>query len=171
MHHVCERMSLQVLQIHSPQAKIDTSAPVARRLNDTLPVQVSGAIRGDLFREKTNRLLGKNISMILPPPIDLILLAFASFRLTHFVVFDRLGRPLRALFTDANDEPRGNGLRYKIGQGITCYWCAGIWVSALLYTGYWVLPAWMKPTIAVLAVAGLQAAVESWVRLNMSRIK
>lgn len=109
--------------------------------------------------------------MILPTPFEFLLLTLASFRLTHFVVFDRLGRPLRAPFTDADGEPRGTGLGRRIGEGITCYWCAGIWVSSLLYTGFWLFPVWMVPTIAVLAIAGVQAAIESWVRLNMSRMK
>jgi len=107
--------------------------------------------------------------MILPTPYEFFMLALASFRLTHFVVFDRLGRPLRAPFVDEQGNPKGQGLGRKIGEAITCYWCAGIWITGLLYTGFWVFPAWMKPTIAVLAIAGIQAAVESWVRLNMAR--
>ncbi len=109
--------------------------------------------------------------MILPSPFEFLLLALASFRLTHFVVFDKLGRPLRAPFVDEENEPRGRGLIRKIGEGISCYWCCGMWITALLYTGFWLFPKWMVPTIAVLAIAGVQAGIESWVRLNMSRMK
>lgn len=104
--------------------------------------------------------------MLLPTLYEFLLLGLASYRLTHFIVFDRLGYALRSPFVTKDDRPRGHGIRRKIGEGISCYWCTGIWVSSLLYTGFWLFPGWMRPTIVVLAVAGLQAPIESWVRKN-----
>lgn len=108
--------------------------------------------------------------MSLPTPYELIVLALASYRLTHFIVFDRLGRILRRPFADEEERPTGSGWRRTIGEGITCYWCAGIWSSILLYLGFQLFPAGAKPLISVLAIAGIQATLESWVRLNLSRM-
>lgn len=101
---------------------------------------------------------------MLPTPFEFFLLALASFRLTHFIVFDRLGHVVRSPFVDANDQPNQDGPLRTIGEGITCYWCTGVWVTGLLYTGFWLLPSWILPVIAVLAIAGLQAVLESFVQ-------
>lgn len=105
--------------------------------------------------------------MPLPSPFQFILIALATFRLTHFIVFDRLGYVVRSPFVDEAGKPRySRGLLHGIGEGITCFWCCGVWVSALLYVGFWQIPIIMRPLIALLAVAGVQSAIHSWVQRN-----
>jgi len=135
------------------------------------PLAFSQGARGgaSLIRDpEPCRLLERKL--LLPTPFEFLLLALASFRLTHFVVFDRLAARIRAPFVDQDGNPRGTGTKLKIGEGITCYWCTGIWIAGLLYTGFWLFPSWMKPTIGVLAIAGAQSAIESWVRRNMAQL-
>src|SRR5690606_9436417 len=92
-------------------------------------------------------------------------IALATFRLTHFIVFDRLGYVVRSPFVDEAGRPRyARGLLHSIGEGITCFWCCGVWVSALLYLGFWLAPVLMRPVIALLAVAGVHAAIHSSVQ-------
>jgi len=105
----------------------------------------------------------------MPPinPFQFLLIALAAFRLTHFIVFDKLGYFVRSPFVDEAGRPRyDRGLMRKIGEGITCFWCCGVWVSALLLLGFWALPALARPLIVVFAIAGVQSAIESWVRKN-----
>ena len=111
--------------------------------------------------------LGQLTDMPLPSPFQFILIALATFRLTHFIVFDRLGYLVRSPFVDEAGNPRyRRGLLHTIGEGITCFWCCGVWVSALLYLGFWQFPVVMRPLIALLAVAGVQSAIHSWVQRN-----
>lgn len=105
--------------------------------------------------------------MPLPTPFQFLLIALAAFRLTHFIVFDRLGYIVRSPFVDEAGNPRyRRGPMHTIAEGITCFWCCGVWVSALLYLGFWQFPALMRPLIALLAVAGVQSAIHSWVQRN-----
>lgn len=100
-------------------------------------------------------------------PFQFVLIALAAFRLTHFIVFDKLGYVVRSPFVDEAGKPRyQRGLMRKIAEGITCFWCCGVWVSALLLAGFWLVPAVAKPVILLFAVAGVQSAIESWVKRN-----
>ncbi|BCB03064.1 DUF1360 domain-containing protein [Bacillus sp. KH172YL63] len=110
--------------------------------------------------------------------VELIALGLAIFRLTHLIVFDKITEFLRAPFfneqtvvEDDGEEavyliPKKGGLTGFIAELLSCYWCTGIWVSVFLYGGYWFLPLYFHPLIAILAVAGIaavfEAAVQSW---------
>ncbi len=81
---------------------------------------------------------------------DLTLLALASFRLTHLVVFDTITAPVRS------------ALRRPLGPLITCFWCSGFWVSLALFLGYIYLPVVFRPVVVVFAIAGGQSFVEAF---------
>lgn len=85
---------------------------------------------------------------------DLLLLILASFRLTHLVVFDTITEPLRGALKD----------RPFLGPLIECYWCAGVWISLLLYASYAAWPTGAKPAVIILAIAGGQAFLETLAR-------
>lgn len=87
----------------------------------------------------------------MPSLTDLLLLVLASFRLTHLVAFDKIAAPLR---TRAEPSP-------LLHELLTCYWCCGVWVSALLGFSFLQWPAIAKPAILILAVAGGQSVVEN----------
>jgi hypothetical protein len=88
----------------------------------------------------------------------------ASFRLTHFVVFDRLGHYIRSPLVDERDRPNLKGFWGYMGEGITCYWCAGMWMSILLFLGWVFIPRLIMPVVVILAIGGVQAAVESYIQ-------
>ena len=83
---------------------------------------------------------------------DLLLLILASFRLTHLIVMDDIMAPFRNLWAR----------RPFVHELVNCYWCCGIWVSALLFLlqSYWSAAA--RPVILILAVAAGQALLERW---------
>lgn len=85
---------------------------------------------------------------------DLVLLILASFRLTHLIVYDSITEPLRRSLTK---DPFFSEL-------ITCYWCCGIWVSALLALCTYQWPVLGRPLLLVLAVAAGQALIEKQVQ-------
>lgn len=53
------------------------------------------------------------------------------------------------------------GLRKFFGELLSCYWCTGIWASALLLVCYKWIPKVAEPIILLLAVAGVAAIIET----------
>ena len=104
--------------------------------------------------------------------LDLCLLIFASFRLTRLIVYDTITEFIRAPFhdtvvesledgsTETYIEIKGEGLRYWIGELLSCHWCTGIWTASILYAGYALLPQFSKPIITVLAIAGVASVIQ-----------
>lgn len=98
--------------------------------------------------------------------IDLLILALASFRLTHLLVFDTIAEPVRRLVTRSapQDQPGqdGEGSSLTIADLITCYWCCGVWVSAAVALSWFYLPQFSRLPLLIFAVAGAQAAIENF---------
>lgn len=104
--------------------------------------------------------------------LDLVILVFASFRLTHLIVFDEITSFLRDPFLtdiyemDTNGqvvrrtEYKGTGLRRWIGKLLNCHWCVGIWSGALIVAVFLYVPA-AFPVLLVLAIAGVAAVIET----------
>jgi len=95
--------------------------------------------------------------------LELAVLALAAFRLTHLVVADTITAPIRAWFgvgTEKDSPRRGPlpaGYLRRVAQAMLgCFWCAGIWVSALILVVYHLVPALAWPTLVLFAVAGIQ---------------
>jgi hypothetical protein len=108
--------------------------------------------------------------------IDLLLLILASFRLTRLVVFDKITSFIRKPFheeieevdSDGNSETfieiKGNGLRYWVGELLSCYWCTGIWSTAVLLALLFIWPIGSEILIIILAIAGAAGICESIVQ-------
>ncbi|WP_050614349.1 DUF1360 domain-containing protein [Bacillus testis] len=108
--------------------------------------------------------------------LDFILLSLASFRLTRLIVYDKITAFIRKPFFEEVEEkneqgemetyivPRQSGLRGWIGQLLDCYWCTGMWIAFFIVAVYYLIPYWSGPLVAVLAVAGLAALLESVVQ-------
>ncbi|MFT9597158.1 DUF1360 domain-containing protein [Mesobacillus sp.] len=106
--------------------------------------------------------------------LDLCLLVFASFRLTRLIVYDTITEFLRAPFHDIVEETledgstetyieiKGEGLKYWIGELLSCQWCTGIWASSFLYAGYALIPHLSMPVITVLAIAGIASVIQHY---------
>jgi uncharacterized protein involved in cysteine biosynthesis len=106
--------------------------------------------------------------------LDLCLLVFASFRLTRLIVYDTITEFLRAPFHDIVEETledgstetyieiKGEGLKYWIGELLSCHWCTGIWATSFLYAGYVLIPHLSMPVITVLAIAGIASVIQHY---------
>ena len=98
--------------------------------------------------------------------LDFILLVFASLRLTRLIVYDKITDFIRRPFHSEVEEMdpdgrvetyieiKGSGLRYWIGELLSCHWCTGFWCSVALYLGYTFIPIYTVPLITVFAIAG-----------------
>lgn len=101
-----------------------------------------------------------------------IMLILASYRLTHLIVFDKITEFIRKPFltkkkisqNETKTVPKSN-----IGYLLTCYWCAGIWSAIFLGLIYLWVPDIAKYLIFILAIAGGQAILESFVGVNIKR--
>lgn len=100
-----------------------------------------------------------------PAPFDLVLLAFAVYRLGRLVAFERVADPLRRPFTvtvpdhtgaGESVEPRGTGVRQALGQLVSCPICAGTWIAALLTYGLYAFPG--PARLFLMMTAGIGAA-------------
>ena len=102
----------------------------------------------------------------------LTLLAFASFRLTRLIVYDKITGFIRAPFFEVEEQWlddgtveetvtfKGSGLKRWIGELLRCHWCMGIWTSMLLYIGSQLAPGVFVPVVIILAIAGIAAIIE-----------
>lgn len=97
----------------------------------------------------------------------------AVFRLTRLLVYDKITSFIRAPFFDEIQiteedgtvstymKTKEAGLRKFFGELLSCYWCTGIWASALLLVCYKWIPKVAEPIILLLAVAGVAAIIET----------
>ncbi|MFC5772957.1 DUF1360 domain-containing protein [Ectobacillus antri] len=102
----------------------------------------------------------------------LVIFSFAAFRLTRLLVFDKITRFIRAPFIDEIEvqedgafvtytKIKGQGMQRWFGELLSCYWCTGVWVTALLLLGYYWLPRVTEPLLFLLAIAGVAAVIET----------
>ncbi|MHC0036675.1 DUF1360 domain-containing protein [Pseudoneobacillus sp. C159] len=108
--------------------------------------------------------------------LQFLIIIFASFRLTRLIVNDKITEFIRKPFhktieemtpdgkTETYIEIKGTGLRYWIGELLSCHWCTGIWSAAFLYLMYIFWPQYSWPVTMILAIAGgasiLQTIIE-----------
>jgi Protein of unknown function (DUF1360) len=80
---------------------------------------------------------------------DLLLAGVATHKLSRVLAKDRVTAPLRAPFTEFEEEggpgeveekPRGRGMRRAIGELLVCPFCLGQWVATGLLAGLAVVP-------------------------------
>jgi hypothetical protein len=80
---------------------------------------------------------------------DLLLAGVATHKLSRVIAKDRVTAPLRAPFTEFEEEggpgeveekPRGSGMRRAIGELLVCPFCLGQWVATVILAGIAVLP-------------------------------
>lgn len=104
------------------------------------------------------------------PPFDLLLMAFASFRVTRLIVYDKITRWFRELFADSREfeeagvryvevRPHGSGFRHTVYDLLACPWCIGFWSALAVAFGYFVFP-WAWFVIFFLALAGMGSLIQ-----------
>lgn len=101
--------------------------------------------------------------------VPLIVLAFASYRITRFLVIDSLLDGSRNKFhlflvNRARKEGRLHVMWDKIYDLTSCSWCAGFWITLAIYTVY----VWNEPwdfsrfdVINIFAIAGIQGILHA----------
>lgn len=112
--------------------------------------------------------------------MEFMILILASFRLTRLLVFDEIMEFLRAPFMDEIEEeneaglveiyyvPKQTPIRNYFGKLLSCYWCTGVWVSAVLFIAHYFLQEIAAPLLIILAVAGMASLIESAMQSWMS---
>lgn len=103
--------------------------------------------------------------------LTFLILAFASYRITRFFVFDSLiahSRDKLYVFL-SNQSSEGNRLKkflaHKVLEGISCTWCLGMWVTAGVYWLYtWTSPEfWGRAGyLTVAGLAGVQGLLHAY---------
>ncbi|TSC69382.1 MAG: hypothetical protein G01um101456_220 [Parcubacteria group bacterium Gr01-1014_56] len=103
-------------------------------------------------------------------PFDAVLMAFASFRVTRLIVYDKISRWFRELFvqrrvfekdgkTWVEITPFGRGFRHTIYNLLECPWCIGIWSGLIVMVCYFIFP-WAWSVIFFLALAGAGSLIQ-----------
>ena len=111
-------------------------------------------------------LVGARAPNRLPPlgAIDLAVLGLASHRVGRMIAFERVAEPLREPFTSTvRDETgvdetvvaRGHGVRWALGELLSCPTCVATWAAMLLYLGMTFVPGPTRVLVSVLAAAGV----------------
>ncbi|KGX85430.1 DUF1360 domain-containing protein [Pontibacillus marinus] len=100
--------------------------------------------------------------------MELLILVFASFRITRLFVYDSITEWIRKPFhryvehetedgeTETYIEIKGRGLRAFIGELLSCHWCTGFWVSAVVLISYLYVPI-LYPLWIIFAISGVVA--------------
>lgn len=99
-----------------------------------------------------------------PEPLTLALTGLAAHRIGRMIAFERVGEPIREEFTatvpdesgaDETVVARGRGVRWAIGELLSCPLCVGTWAALALSIGMMVLPGPTRFLVRVLAIAGI----------------
>jgi Protein of unknown function (DUF1360) len=109
---------------------------------------------------------------------DLALLSIATHKLSRLLARDRVTRPLRAPFTEVQDDrsardmkerPRGRGLKRAIAELLSCPFCLDQWLAGAFVGGLVFAPCATRATASMFAVVTgsdfLQHA-QSWLRAH-----
>ena len=95
---------------------------------------------------------------------DLLLLGLASHRIGRMVAFERVAEPIRAPFTatvpdesgaDETVVARGRGVRWVLGELLSCPTCVATWSALGLTIGRRLLPGPTQMLVNILAVVGV----------------
>ncbi len=104
--------------------------------------------------------------------LDLVLLGFASARLTDVLSTDEIMQWLRQPFVRMTQEEvagrevetrvgRGRGFRKVLGELLSCPWCVGVWVAAGLSYAYFLAPKLVWLFVLVLAVSEIGSLLQT----------
>jgi hypothetical protein len=95
---------------------------------------------------------------------DIALIGVASHKLSRLISKDKVLSPLRAPFTEFQDQggpsefeerARGTGLRKAIGELLVCPYCLGLWVVAAFALGLLAAPRLTRFVAAVFSALTL----------------
>jgi hypothetical protein len=113
---------------------------------------------------------------MIPEPYQFVLLALIAYRAWRLVAEDDiLNRPRYWLVRLPRDWEEGDTIpkayREKLALFINCPWCAGAWISALVYIGWMAtLGEWPDSATDVSVALGVWFAISSSVGLIRSKL-
>lgn len=87
------------------------------------------------------------------PPLDLFIMAFATFRITRLVVYDQIAAWFRNLFAESE------GFTGTVRDLLQCPWCIGVWSSLVIVFCYFIFD-WAWSVIFFLALAGMGSLLQ-----------
>lgn len=100
-----------------------------------------------------------------PPAVELPVLGLATFALTKAVSKEKVGvwarEPLVEPGDDGDRHPRGRGMRYVLGELVTCPRCLGTWSSLGLVGLQVVRPREGRIVARVLATAAINDVLQT----------
>jgi hypothetical protein len=108
--------------------------------------------------------------------MTLLMLILASYRLTHLIVFDKITEFIRKPFMKQIEIQTETGTHIKdvpknmFGYLLNCYWCAGVWSAIIIGGGYLLLPKITSIIVFILAIAGGQCIIETFVGVNIKKV-
>jgi hypothetical protein len=113
------------------------------------------------------RALGREVDR--PGLADVALGALAIQKLSRLVAKDKVTSFVRAPFTrfqegsgkgELEEAPRGEGLRYAVGELLVCPYCLGQWMAGGLAAGWVLAPRTTRLLSAMWAAQGLADGVQ-----------
>jgi hypothetical protein len=99
-----------------------------------------------------------------PRPYELLMLGLASFRIGRMIAYEGVAEPLREPFTSTRLDDSGagqtvvasgEGVRFVLGQLMSCPICVGTWVAAGLVYGLQLLPRPTRILLAIMSTVGV----------------
>jgi len=115
---------------------------------------------------------------VTPRPYELLMLGLASFRIGRMLAYEGVAEPLREPFTQTELDDSGagqtvvaagQGVRFALGQLLSCPICIGTWVAAALVYGLQLVPRPTRILLAIMStigVAQLFHSVTEWLDWN-----
>ncbi len=108
-------------------------------------------------------------------PFDLLLLGLTTFRAGRLVAYEGVAAPLRAPLTETVPDSSGvgetvvatgTGVRFALGELVSCPICVGTWAAAGLVYGLHLAPRPTRVFLAVMSTTGvaeiLQCSTEAF---------
>lgn len=108
--------------------------------------------------------------------LTFLILALATYRITHLLVYDKVFEPIRnffviRIFVAKTTGPciyfelQGCRLRRFVGMILNCPWCAGVWVSTGVILLNQLGPSWLYFIWVIAAAAAMQSLLETaWIK-------
>ncbi len=87
--------------------------------------------------------------LVYVPPFDALLMAFATFRITRLLVYDKIAAWFRDLFVYGTE----GSFRGTVKDLLQCPWCIGFWSALAVVFSYFIYD-WAWSVIFLLALAG-----------------
>jgi hypothetical protein len=153
---VLGRGRVQTIQAHAPAPARDTGPdldPFAGYSDDDQPLAGRVTLVTAFGASLAAAGLAARVSGRRPPerphPGDVVLVGVATHKLSRLLAKSKATSFLRAPFTEfqkpsgtgeVDERPRGDGVRFAIGELLTCPYCLSQWIAAGLSTGLVLAP-------------------------------